>query len=132
VLTQTPSADLDACRSSAISLTIEDFAGLIGDVTGRLDLLDATIGSAGAANVEREFAIIAAEVRIFAAQVRKAADGMAAAVTASGRISGEVATALAGIKESIQHINDLIANAAAPDMTSHARSRVVPPPSLRN
>jgi methyl-accepting chemotaxis protein len=126
-MAQAPSTDL-----SAADLTIEDFAALIGDVTGQLDLLDATIESARAAKVEREFAMIAAEVRILTAQVRQAADGIAAAVTASGRISPEVATALAGIKEAIQHINDLIANAAAAEVTNRVSSQVVPLPSLRN
>lgn len=123
------SADLGARQSC--DLGIEDFAVLIGDVTGQLDLLDATIESAGAAKVE--FALIAPEVRILAAQVRQAADRIAAAVTASGRVSHEVATAIVGIKEAVQHIGGLIANAtSAEEMMSRDSSQAVPPRSLRN
>jgi methyl-accepting chemotaxis protein len=126
------SADLGTRQPSAGDLTIEDFAVLIGDVTGQLDLLDATIELAGAAKVERELAVIAPEVRILTAQVRQAADRIAAAVKTSGRISQEVATALAGIKEAVQHIAGLIANAATAEMVSRASLEAIPPLSLRN
>jgi hypothetical protein len=126
-MAQAPSTDL-----SAADLTIEDFAALISDVTGQFDLLNATIGSSGAVKAEREFATIVAEVRILTAQVRQAADGIATAVKASGRISGEVATALAGIKEAVQHISGLIVKAAEAEVTKRASSQVVPLSSLSN
>ena len=121
-MVETPPPDFGACRSSAADVTIDDFVALISDVTGQLD----------PANVKCEFAMIAAEFGILAAQIRQAADGITAAVTASGRISREVATALAGIRAAIQHINAPMASLAAPEMTSPGSLRPVPRPSLRN
>jgi hypothetical protein len=47
-------------------------------------------------------------------------------VGAPGSISSEVATALAGIKDAIQRINELMANAAPAEMMSGRSSQAVP------
>jgi methyl-accepting chemotaxis protein len=120
---QASSADLGARLLTVADLTLEGFAAIIGDITGQIDLLNATIESAHAVEVEHEFAIIAGEVRTLAGEIRQAADAIAAAVTASGSISGEVAAALTGIKDAIQHINELMANAAAADMVARHASQ---------
>jgi methyl-accepting chemotaxis protein len=112
-IAQQPSADL-----SAEHLTIEDFVTVIGEIVNQLDLLNATVGLAGAVEIDLEFTMIADEVRILAREIRLAAVGVAAAVTASGTISGEVAAALTGIKNTVQHINELMANAAATDIAT--------------
>jgi methyl-accepting chemotaxis protein len=104
---QTPSVDLQAPQLSAAAQTIEGFVSLIGDITGQIDLLNATIESACAC--EGEFAVIAGEVRTLAAQVRQAADAIA--IAASNGISGEVSAALEGIKGAIHRINVLMAEA---------------------
>src|SRR5882762_6692704 len=91
----TPAADLEIRQLSAAAQTIEGFASLIGDITGQIDLLNATIESACAC--EGEFAAIADEVRNLAGEVRQAAD----AIAASNGISSEVGAALEDIKDAI-------------------------------
>jgi methyl-accepting chemotaxis protein len=125
-MAQAPSADPDAGPLSVVGLTMGGFATVIGDIIGQIDLLNTTIESACAVEVEHEFAMIAGEVRTVAGQVRQAADGIAAAVGAPGSISSEVATALAGIKDAIQRINELMANAAPAEMMSGRSSQAVP------
>jgi methyl-accepting chemotaxis protein len=118
-VTQTPCVDLQARQLSAKAQTVEGFASLIGDITGQIELLNATIESACAC--EGEFAVIAGEVRTLAAQVRQAADTIALAVAASNGISGEVSAALVGIKGAIHRINVLMAEAtAAESMSRHS------------
>jgi methyl-accepting chemotaxis protein len=96
-------------RNSVAAQTIEGFTSLIGDITGQIDLLNATIESACAC--EGEFAVVAGEVRTLAAQVRLAADAIATAVAGSDGISSEVAAALEGIRHAIHRINMLMADA---------------------
>ena len=118
---QVSSADLGARLLAVADLTMESFGAIIADITSQIDLLNATIESTHAVEVQGEFAMIAGEVRILASEIRQAADAVAAAMTASGSISGEVAAALTGIKDAIQHINELMVSAAAADMvTRHA------------
>jgi methyl-accepting chemotaxis protein len=125
-MAQAPSADPDAGPLSVVDLTMGGFATVIGDIIGQIDLLNTTIESACAAEVEHEFAMIAGEVRTLAGQVRQAADGIAAAVAASGSISSEVATALSGIKDAIQRINELMANAAAAERMNGRSLQALP------
>jgi methyl-accepting chemotaxis protein len=101
----TPAADLEIRQLSVAAQTIEGFASLIGDITGQIDLLNATIESVCAC--EGEFGVVASEVRTLAAEVRLAAD----AIAGSGGISSEVAAALGGIRHAIHRINMLMADA---------------------
>ena len=55
-MAQASSADPD--------LTMGGFATVIGDIIGQIDLLNATIESACAVEVEHEFAMIAGEVSL--------------------------------------------------------------------
>lgn len=113
----TPAADLEIRQLSIAAQTIEGFASLIGDITGQIDLLNATIEAVCAC--EGEFAIVAGEVRTLAAQVRLAADAIAAAVAGSDEISSEVAAALEDIRHAIHRITTLMADAiAAPSIGS--------------
>jgi methyl-accepting chemotaxis protein len=126
------SADLEARSSRVVDLTMERFAAVIDDITGQIGLLNATIESACAVEAEHEFAMIAGEVRTLAGQVRQAADSIALAVTASGSVSGEVANALAGIKDAIHRINELMASAAAADIMSYRSLQAAPLSRPRN
>jgi len=101
----TPAADLEIRQLSVAAQTIEGFASLIGDITGQIDLLNATIESVCAC--EGEFGVVASEVRTLAAEMRLAAD----AIAGSGGISSEVAAALGGIRHAIHRINMLMADA---------------------
>src|SRR6266436_2777631 len=116
-MAQAPSADVQVRQLSAAAQTIEGFASLIGDITGQIDLLNATIESACAC--EGEFAAIADEVRNLAGEVRQAAD----AIAASNGISSEVGAALEDIKDAIRRINALMADAAAPEWMSRQSPR---------
>jgi methyl-accepting chemotaxis protein len=101
----TPAADLEIRQLSVAAQTIEGFASLIGDITGQIDLLNATIESVCAC--EGEFGVVASEVRTLAAEMRLAAD----AIAGSDGISSEVAAALGGIRHAIHRINMLMADA---------------------
>jgi hypothetical protein len=108
--TPTPCFDVPACQLSAAGETIEGFVNLIGDITGQIDQLNATIESA--CTCEDEFSAIAGEVRILAGQVRQAADVIATTVADSNGISSDVAVALEGVKDAISRISALMADAA--------------------
>jgi methyl-accepting chemotaxis protein len=127
---QTPSTDLQVRQLSVAAHRIEGFASLIGDITGQIDLLNATIESACAC--EGEFAVVASEVRMLAADVRLAADAIATAVAASNGVSGEVAAALEGIRYTIRRINRLIADAIAAQSMNRQSKRSPPPSRYRN
>jgi methyl-accepting chemotaxis protein len=129
---QVSSANLGAHLLTVADLTMEGFAAIIGDITSQIDQLKATIESVHAVEVEGEFAMIAGEVRTLASDIRQAAEAIAAAMIASGRISGEVEPALTGIKDAIQHINELMANAAAADMVTRHAFQTLPLPRLCN
>jgi methyl-accepting chemotaxis protein len=129
---QMSSAELGAHLLTVVDLTMEGLPAIIGDITSQIDQLNATIESVHAVEVEHEFAMIAGEVRTLASDIRQAADAIAAAMTASGGISGEVGAALAGIKDAIQHINELMANAAAADMVTRHTFQTLPLPRLCN
>jgi len=116
-ITHPPSAeaqanDVQVRQFSAATQTTEGFASLIGDITGQIDLLNATIESV--CDHEGEFAMIAGEVRTLAGQVRQAA----AAVAATNGISGEVSAALEGIRDAIHRISALMAAASAAELMS--------------
>jgi methyl-accepting chemotaxis protein len=113
-MTAMESCDVRACQLSAAAETIEGFANLIGDITGQIDQLNATIESA--CTCDGEFSTIAGEVRILAVQVRQATDVIATAVATSNCISGDVAAALEGIKDAICRINALMAGAAEAEL----------------
>jgi methyl-accepting chemotaxis protein len=115
-MTPTRSCDMQARQLSAVAQTIEGFASLIGDITGQIDQLNATIESA--CTCEGEFSAIAGEVRTLVGQVRQSADAIATAVAASNGISSGVVAALEGIKDAIHRINALMADAAAAELMS--------------
>jgi methyl-accepting chemotaxis protein len=116
---RTPLADEHPRRLNAAAQTAEGFGTLIGEIAGQIDLLGASIESACAGKVGREFAMISEEVRTLAGEVRQAADGIAAAVVASGGVSREVTAALEGIKDAIRRIAELMANGDDAASTSY-------------
>jgi methyl-accepting chemotaxis protein len=106
--------DFDPGPFSAADLTMGEFAGVIGDLTRQFDQLNVAVESARAHENAHDLAMIADEVRILAREIRRAADGIAsAAMDSAGFVSGNVVVALAGIKDAIQRISELMVNAAA-------------------
>ena len=112
---QVESADVQAQRLTTAARSMEGIVGLIGDITGQINLLalNATIESARAGEAGRGFAVVAAEVKNLATQAKQATDKIAAEITALNGISGDVVTALSAIKNAIDHVNEFVASTAA-------------------
>jgi len=112
---QVVSANEQADRLSAAAQAMEGIVGLIGDITGQINLLalNATIESARAGEAGRGFAVVAGEVKNLAGQAKQATDRITAEIATLNAVSGEVIAALGGIKDAIDHVNEFVANTAA-------------------
>ena len=112
---QVESANEQADRLSAAAQAMEGIVGLIGDITGQINLLalNATIESARAGEAGRGFAVVAGEVKNLAGQAKQATDRITAEIATLNAVSGEVIAALGGIKDAIDHVNEFVANTAA-------------------
>jgi len=112
---QVVSANEQADRLSAAAQAMEGIVGLIGDITGQINLLalNATIESARAGEAGRGFAVVAGEVKNLAGQAKQATDRITAEIATLNAVSGEVVAALGGIKDAIDHVNEFVANTAA-------------------
>jgi methyl-accepting chemotaxis protein len=116
---RTPAAGAHPRESNAAEQTSEGSVMLIGEIAVQIDLLNASIESGCAGNVGREFVMIAGEMRTLAGEVRQAAGAIAAAVTASGGVSRDVAAALEGIEDAVRRVAELMANAGGAALTSY-------------
>jgi methyl-accepting chemotaxis protein len=114
-VTQVQTANVQAQRLSAAAQAMEGIVGLIGDITGQINLLalNATIESARAGEAGRGFAVVAGEVKNLAGQAKQATDKITAEIAALNSISGEVVSALGGINEAIDHVSEFVASTAA-------------------
>jgi methyl-accepting chemotaxis protein len=114
-VTQVQSANEQADRLSAATKAMEGIVGLIGDITGQINLLalNATIESARAGEAGRGFAVVAGEVKNLAGQAKQATDRITAEIATLNAVSSEVVAALGGIKEAIDGVNEFVANTAA-------------------
>jgi methyl-accepting chemotaxis protein len=114
-VTQVESADEQARRLSSAAKSMEGIVGLIGDITGQINLLalNATIESARAGEAGRGFAVVASEVKNLANQAKQATDKIASEISALNGISGDVVSALNSIKGAIDHVNEFVASTAA-------------------
>ena len=109
------SANVQAERLSAATQAMEGIVGLIGDITGQINLLalNATIESARAGEAGRGFAVVAGEVKNLAGQAKQATDRITSEIATLNAVSGEVLTALGGIRVAIDHVNEFVASTAA-------------------
>jgi methyl-accepting chemotaxis protein len=114
-VTQVQSANEQADRLSAATQAMEGIVGLIGDITGQINLLalNATIESARAGEAGRGFAVVAGEVKNLAGQAKQATDRITAEIATLNAVSSEVVGALGGIKDAIDGVNEFVANTAA-------------------
>jgi methyl-accepting chemotaxis protein len=112
---QVQSANVQADRLSAAAQAMQGIVGLIGDITGQINLLalNATIESARAGEAGRGFAVVAGEVKNLAGQAKQATDRITAEITTLNSVSSEVVAALSGINEAIEHVSEFVANTAA-------------------
>ncbi|QUS41834.1 PAS domain S-box protein [Tardiphaga alba] len=112
---QVETADLQAQRLTSAAHAMGGIVGLIGDITGQINLLalNATIESARAGEAGRGFAVVAAEVKNLANQAKQATDKISNEIEALNGISGDVVGALVSIKQAIEHVNEFVTSTAA-------------------
>ena len=112
---QVESADVQAQRLTTAAHSMGGIVGLIGDITGQINLLalNATIESARAGEAGRGFAVVAAEVKNLANQAKQATDKITSEIDSLNGISGDVVGALVSIKQAIQHVNEFVTSTAA-------------------
>lgn len=112
---QVESADVQAQRLTSAAHAMGGIVGLIGDITGQINLLalNATIESARAGEAGRGFAVVASEVKNLANQAKQATDKIGSEIEALNGISGDVVGALISIKQAIEHVNEFVTSTAA-------------------
>ncbi|WP_441243818.1 methyl-accepting chemotaxis protein [Tardiphaga sp. 768_D3_N2_1] len=112
---QVETADIQAQRLTSAAHAMGGIVGLIGDITGQINLLalNATIESARAGEAGRGFAVVAAEVKNLANQAKQATDKISSEIEALNGISGDVVGALVSIKQAIEHVNEFVTSTAA-------------------
>ena len=112
---QVETADVQAQRLTSAAHSMGGIVGMIGDITGQINLLalNATIESARAGEAGRGFAVVAAEVKNLANQAKQATDKITNEIESLNGISGDVVGALISIKQAIQHVNEYVTSTAA-------------------
>jgi methyl-accepting chemotaxis protein len=112
---QVEGADQQAQRLSAASESMSSIVGLIGNITGQINLLalNATIESARAGEAGRGFAVVASEVKNLANQAKQATDKIGEEIANLNGISGDVVAALNSIKKAIQDVSEYVTSTAA-------------------
>jgi len=112
---QVETADLQAQRLTSAAHAMGGIVGLIGDITGQINLLalNATIESARAGEAGRGFAVVASEVKNLANQAKQATDKISSEIESLNGISGDVVNALVTIKQAIEHVNEFVTSTAA-------------------
>ncbi|OYU87379.1 MAG: histidine kinase [Bradyrhizobiaceae bacterium PARB1] len=114
-VSQVETADVQAQRLTSAAHAMGGIVGLIGDITGQINLLalNATIESARAGEAGRGFAVVASEVKNLANQAKQATDKISSEIEALNGISGDVVSALVTIKQAIEHVNEFVTSTAA-------------------
>jgi methyl-accepting chemotaxis protein len=112
---QVKAANQQAERLDLAAKAMEGIVGLIGDITGQINLLalNATIESARAGEAGRGFAVVAGEVKNLAGQAKQATDRITAEIATMNEIAGGVVSALSGIHEAIGNVSEYVASTAA-------------------
>ena len=97
-------ADHSTHRLTTAAQSMGGIVELINNITSQIDLLalNATIESARAGEAGRGFAVVANEVKNLAGQAKSATEQISKEIDGMRDISGDVVTALATIKQSIE------------------------------
>jgi methyl-accepting chemotaxis protein len=109
------SADDQAARLGSAAQSMKGIVGLIGDITGQINMLalNATIESARAGEAGRGFAVVASEVKNLANQAKQATDKITAEIETLNSISIDVIGSLDSIKSAIQSVSEYVTSTAA-------------------
>jgi methyl-accepting chemotaxis protein len=112
---QVESADVQAQKLNTAAQAMGGIVGLIGDITGQINLLalNATIESARAGEAGRGFAVVASEVKNLANQAKQATDKISSEIEALNGISSDVVNSLTAIKSAIERVNEFVTSTAA-------------------
>ena len=112
---QVESADSQAQKLNAAAQAMSGIVGLIGNITGQINLLalNATIESARAGEAGRGFAVVASEVKSLANQAKQANDKISGEIESLNGISSDVVGALSKIKAAIDSVNEYVTSTAA-------------------
>src|SRR5450631_2869636 len=112
---QVESADSQARKLDTAAQAMGGIVGLIGNITGQINLLalNATIESARAGEAGRGFAVVAAEVKSLADQAKHANDKISKEIESLNGISSDVVGALTKIKTAIESVNEFVTSTAA-------------------
>jgi methyl-accepting chemotaxis protein len=112
---QVESADSQAQKLNAAAQAMSGIVGLIGNITGQINLLalNATIESARAGEAGRGFAVVASEVKSLANQAKQANDKISGEIESLNGISSDVVGALSTIKAAIESVNEFVTSTAA-------------------
>jgi methyl-accepting chemotaxis protein len=108
-------ADLQASRLNDAAQAMGGIVELIGNITSQINLLalNATIESARAGESGRGFAVVASEVKNLANQAKQATDKITDEIAGLNGVSGDVVSALAGIKRAIEDVREYVNSTAA-------------------
>jgi methyl-accepting chemotaxis protein len=112
---QVDSANSQAARLNSAAQSMEGIVELIRDITGQINLLalNATIESARAGEAGRGFAVVAGEVKNLADQAKQATAKISTEIASLNGTTTIVLSALAGIKNAIDQVNEFVAGTAA-------------------
>jgi methyl-accepting chemotaxis protein len=108
-------ADHSTHRLTTAAQSMGGIVELINNITSQIDLLalNATIESARAGEAGRGFAVVANEVKNLAGQAKNATEQISKEIDGLQGISGDVVTALATIKQSIESVREYVTSTAA-------------------
>jgi methyl-accepting chemotaxis protein len=112
---QVETANSQADRLTLAAQSMGGIVGLIGDITGQINLLalNATIESARAGEAGRGFAVVAGEVKTLADQAKQATTKISAEIGSLSSISTDVVAALDLIRKAMNNVSQFVANTAA-------------------
>ena len=112
---QVESADIQAQKLNAATQAMGGIVGLIGNITGQINVLalNATIESARAGEAGRGFAVVASEVQSLANQAKQANDKISGEIDSLNLISSDVVGSLGRIKAAIENVNEFVTSTAA-------------------
>jgi PAS domain S-box-containing protein len=112
---QTLAASSSTERLAVAGQAMNGIVSLINNIASQINLLalNATIEAARAGDAGRGFAVVASEVKNLANQAARATDQISTEIDGIQATSGEVATALAGIRDIVSSVREHVVGTAS-------------------